>query len=45
MVADGVDDSGETGDNLGEGDSEGLIETGPALEVKASCEKCCAGVL
>ena len=44
MVADGVDDSGEAGDNLREGDSEGLIETGPAVEVEASCEKCCIGV-
>ena len=45
MVADGVDDSGEAGDNLREGESEGLIiETGPAVEVEASYEKCCIGV-
>ena len=46
MVADKVDDSGEAGDNLREGDSEGLIETGPgpAVEVEASYEKCCIGV-
>ena len=49
MITDGdrVDDSGddgEAGDNLGEGDSERLNEAGPAVEVEASCKKCCAGV-